>query len=147
MFYSPPLPSLRSSLIPLLFLPLEWYPHIWGCWNFSCLSGFQLVTHPAWHLVYYQFPYLLCPLFIACLPPLECRLHESRYLCLAHSYNPKAHNSIWYMCVCPKSLESCPILCDPMDHSPQALLSIGFSSKNIRVGCHALLQVVFPTQG
>ena len=32
------------------FLPLEWYhPHIWGCWHYSRLSWFQLVTHPARH--------------------------------------------------------------------------------------------------
>ena len=43
--------SSRDSLVPLCFLPLEWYhPHIWGCWCFSRLSWFQLVTHPAWHL-------------------------------------------------------------------------------------------------
>ena len=31
IFHSPLLPSSRSSLVPLLFLPLEWYHlHIWG---------------------------------------------------------------------------------------------------------------------
>ena len=30
--HSPPSPSLRGSLVPLLFLQLEWYhPHICGC--------------------------------------------------------------------------------------------------------------------
>ena len=44
----PPSPSSRGSLVPLHFLPFEWYhPHIWGYWCFSCLSWFQLVTHPA----------------------------------------------------------------------------------------------------
>ena len=48
LFHSPPSPSSRSSSDPLHFLPLEWYhPHIWGCWCFSHLSWFQLVTHPA----------------------------------------------------------------------------------------------------
>ena len=29
---------------------IVWYhPSIWGCWCFSSLSWFQLVTHPAWH--------------------------------------------------------------------------------------------------
>ena len=45
-FPSPPSPSSRGSLVPLCFLPLEWYhPHIWGCWCFSRLSWFQVVTH------------------------------------------------------------------------------------------------------
>ena len=46
-----------------------------------------------------------------------------------------------------KSLQSCPILCNPTDCSPQAPPSIGFSSKNTGVGCHVLLQEIFPTQG
>ena len=47
-FYSPLSPSSRDSLIPLHFLPLEWYHlHIWGCWHFSWQSWFQLVSHPA----------------------------------------------------------------------------------------------------
>ena len=38
----------RDSLVPLYFLPLEWYhPHIWGCWYFSQQSWFQLIIHPA----------------------------------------------------------------------------------------------------
>ena len=36
-----------------------------------------------------------------------------------------------YVCVCvyvhAKSLQSCPTLCNPMDYSPQAPLSMGFS--------------------
>ena len=31
--------------------------------------------------------------------------------------------------MCAKSLQSCPTLCDPMDCSPQAPLSLGFSRK------------------
>ena len=43
-------PSSRGSSVLLHFLPVEWcYLHIWGCWYFSHLSWFQLVTHPAWH--------------------------------------------------------------------------------------------------
>ena len=49
---------------------------------------------------------------------------------------------------CAKSLQSCPTLCDPMDYiALQAPLSVGFSSKNTGVGCHALRQGVFPSQG
>ena len=41
----------------------------------------------------------------------------------------------------------CPILCNPMDHSPPDSTVHGDSpGKNTRVGCHNLLQGVFPTQ-
>ena len=47
-FHSPLSPSSGGSLVPLHFLPLEWYHlHIWGCWYFSWQSWFQLVLHPA----------------------------------------------------------------------------------------------------
>ena len=40
--------SSGGSLVPLHFLPLEWYHlHIWGCWYFSQQSWFQLVLHSA----------------------------------------------------------------------------------------------------
>ena len=49
-FHSSFLPSSRGSLVPLHFLPLEWYHlHIWSCWYFSWQSWFQFVIHPAWH--------------------------------------------------------------------------------------------------
>ena len=43
-FHSPLLPSSRGSLVPLHFLPLEWYRlHVWGSWYFSQQFWFQLV--------------------------------------------------------------------------------------------------------
>ena len=42
----------------------------------------------------------------------------------------------------------CPTLCDPIDCSPTRLLCPwDFPSKNTGVGCHFLLQEIFPTQG
>ena len=42
----------------------------------------------------------------------------------------------------------CPTLCDPMDCSPPGSSVHGDSpGKNTGVGCHALLQGIFPTQG
>ena len=53
LFHSPISPSSRSSLVPLHFLPLEWYHlHIWGYWYFSWQSWFQLVLHPAQHFTW-----------------------------------------------------------------------------------------------
>ena len=44
--------------------------------------------------------------------------------------------------------QSCPTLCDPMDCSPPGSSVHGDSpGKNTGVGCHALLQRIFPTQG
>ena len=43
--------------------------------------------------------------------------------------------------------QSCPTLCDPMDCSPPGSSIHGDSpGKNTKVGCHALLQGIFPTQ-
>ena len=37
----------RVSLVPLCFLPLEWYHlHVWGCWYSSWQSGSKLVNGP-----------------------------------------------------------------------------------------------------
>ena len=43
-----------------------------------------------------------------------------------------------------KLLQSCLTLCDPVDCSPPSSSAHG---KNTGVGCHALLQGIFPTQG
>ena len=44
--------------------------------------------------------------------------------------------------------QSCPTLCDPMDCSPPGSSVSGDApGKNTGVGCHALLQRIFPTQG
>ena len=37
-------------------------------------------------------------------------------------------------CMCAKSLQSCPTLCNPMDCSLQAPLSMGFSRQEYRSG-------------
>ena len=44
--------------------------------------------------------------------------------------------------------QSCPTLCNRMDHSPPVSSVYADSpGKNTRVGCHAVLQGIFPTQG
>ena len=45
------------------------------------------------------------------------------------------------------SIQSRPILCNPMGCSPLAPLSWASPGKNTGVGCHFLLQGIFPTQG
>ena len=47
-----------------------------------------------------------------------------------------------------KSLQTCPTLCDPKDYSPTRLPCPWDSpGKSTGVGCQALLQGIFPTQG
>ena len=49
---------------------------------------------------------------------------------------------------CRSVAQSCVTLCDPMDCSPPGSSVHGDSpGKNTGVGCHALLQGIFPTQG
>ena len=46
-----------------------------------------------------------------------------------------------------KSLQLCPTLCDPKDCSPPGSSVYGGSpGKNTGVGCHVLLQEIFPIQ-
>ena len=54
---------------------------------------------------------------------------------------------IWEANVCEVIVaQSCPTLCDPMDpHSPPG--SSDSPGRNTRVGCHSLLQGIFPIQG
>ena len=53
----------------------------------------------------------------------------------------------WLYHVCLVT-QMCPTLCDPMDCSPPGFSVHGDSpGKNTGVGCHALLQGIFPTQG
>ena len=53
-----------------------------------------------------------------------------------------------YVCVCVKSLQSCPTLCDPMNHSlPGSSIHGDSLGKNTGVDCHDLFQGIFLTQG
>ena len=56
--------------------------------------------------------------------------------------------SHFYHCCCCLVTKLCQTLCDPMDCSlPSSSVHGDFSGKNTRVGCHALLQGIFLTQG
>ena len=45
-------------------------------------------------------------------------------------------------------VQLCPTLCDPMDCGPPGSSVHGDSpGKNTEMGCHALLQAIFPIQG
>ena len=58
---------------------------------------------------------------------------------------PPGKPHILACCCCPV-LQSYPTLCNSMDYSPWLLCPWDFPGKNTGVGCHFLLQDVFPTQ-
>ena len=52
-----------------------------------------------------------------------------------------------FLCLCLVA-QLCPILCDPIVYSlPDPSVPRDSPGKNTGVGCHALLQEIFPTQG
>ena len=55
--------------------------------------------------------------------------------------------SRWAVCIRAESLQSCLTLCDPMEPTRLHLCSRDSPGENTRVGCRALLQGIFPTQG
>ena len=67
----------------------------------------------------------------------------------AQSPNPwtSGNSLVTLLCICLVA-RLCPTLCNPMDCSPPGSSVHGESpGKNIGVGCPALLQGIFPTQG
>ena len=68
---------------------------------------------------------------------LLCFILKRRY----HTYI----SHIQYLCLVT---QSCLTLCSPMDCSPPGFSVLwGSPGKNTGVGCHSLLQEIFPTQG
>ena len=55
------------------------------------------------------------------------------------------HTCLYELCVC-LVVQLCLTLCDPMDCSLPGSFAHG-DSPGMNVGCHALLQGIFPTQG
>ena len=71
-------------------------------------------------------------------------------MCAGFPHTEQFCPTSWVACACvrAKSLQSCPTLCGPTDSvAHQAPLSMDSPGKNTGVGCHALLQGIFPTQG
>ena len=68
------------------------------------------------------------------------------FLC---NVKPSGIATIWtsYVVLCWVA-QLCPTLCDAMDYiACQPPLSMGIPDKNTGVGCHSLLQGIFPAQG
>ena len=57
-------------------------------------------------------------------------------------------NKLLRLCMRAHSLRSCPTFCDDMDYSlPGSSVHGDSAGKNTGVGCHALLQGIFPIEG
>ena len=52
-----------------------------------------------------------------------------------------------FVCLCTQLLQSCLTPCDPMDLNLLIHCAWNFPAKNTEVGCYALLQGIFLTQG
>ena len=67
--------------------------------------------------------------------------NRNKHICLSKT----CVNMYMHIYMTPR--QSCPALCDSMNIVHQTPLFTGFSRQNTRVGCCALLQGIFPTQG
>ena len=88
---------------------------------------------------------LLCHVFL--ISDLNSILHYQDLLYLLSFY---AHfpGILLHASVCAKSPQSCATLCNLMDWNPTRLLCPwDFPHKTTGVGCHALFQGIFSTQG
>ena len=95
---------------------------------------------------------VLCLSLQCCLPFHSCPFSSPICILWTYIYSLYAlysfYRFILYVCMHAKSLQSCPILCDPMDCSPPGSSLHGDSpGKDTELGCHALLQGLFLTQG
>ena len=68
-------------------------------------------------------------------------------ICDGNSHKKGTKTNFMLLSVHVQLLQSCLTLGDPMDFCSSAPLSMEFSSKNIGVGCHALLPGICLTQG
>ena len=64
---------------------------------------------------------------------------------LSHMLVNSINGGLEQIFVCVFVTQSCPTVYDPMDYNPQASLW-NSPGENTRVGCHSLLQGIFPTQ-
>ena len=77
-------------------------------------------------------------------------LYQERHLGSPHTHRKALSSLTWdaWSPVKVKVAQSCPTLCNPMDCSlPGSSVHGDSLGKNMGVGCHALFQGIFPTQG
>ena len=123
--------------------------------SISCESGSGRVirkaeTTPGWTQPYFYIlpsDFFYIDYFTVMKVPCKQQVINKMHIdCLTIQFNAN------YFVLCfvhvAKSLQLCPTLCDPVDCSPRGSSVHGiYPGKNTGVGCHSLLQGVFPTQG
>ena len=161
MAWEPEQPGFRSQLCALqvtrpqavsIFSPLQFIQPVpsrcvleGSGSHFSCPSGYSRSSG--------------CLTLLQELIPLLTVLQlRGQYLCLPGPQGPSLTSTAAlsssggmcvFVCVCVCVVaKSCPTLCGPPELEPTRLLCPGhFPGRNPGVGCHFLLQGIFPTQG
>ena len=112
------------------------------CLNFSFRMGIPVTgLGPTQYKVVYIWLHLQRPY-------IQIRSHSQVLGIRTWTHIWGIHNSAHYVSVLCLVAQSCPSLCHPMDCSLPGFSVLGDSpGKNTGVGCHALLQGAFPTQG
>ena len=88
-------------------------------------------------------------MLLSCLNPLQFKLYQVLSILLAGSLSVVLTLIQLLFIICAGLvIQSCPTLCNPMDCSlPGSSVHGDSPGKNTGVGCDALLQGIFPTQG
>ena len=72
---------------------------------------------------------------------------ENPMVCIVHGFTKSRTRLNDFHLHFTKSLQSCPTLCNPTDCSLPGSSVHGRKGKNTGVGCHALLHMIFLSQG
>ena len=134
--YICPLPLEPPSHLPPHPIPLS-------CHRASDLSFRYHTANSHW----LSRLYIVIYIFSATLSTKLQFLRSQIKLFILCSLNTDCELTVSTMCVHAKSLQLCPTLCDLMDCSPLCSPPWDSPGKNSGVGCHALLQGIFSTQG
>ena len=113
----------------------------WCYFSFACEGGercLQSLCKKSWYGWERQGSFLL---YFLTFPSF----HEKEFWLLCSSVQDYSLSS-WLCCVLCSETQLCPTLCDPMDCSTPGSVHGDSPSKNDGMGCHALLQKIFPTQ-
>ena len=121
-----------------------------------CLPYWQAGAFPLvlLHLLHYiseekNFTSIASFIFLVFFSDSQVHILSKNLLLVSSKILMLLGNNLWRPCVKMHLVpQSCPILCDPMECSPQGSSLHGDSpGNNTGVGCHALLQWILPTQG